>query len=716
VKPANDVPVGRLTPVETARPARERTRPPKPSVDRLWFAVLTAGGVAALVVSVLRLEGSPIGGSPVGAIRAVAHELSTTGPAALAMALAALVNLAAGVVVARGLRGSSFRSRADAAVGGAAAAVLMDTVFLSVFGSVRAFGWFALAAAHAGVLIVGRWRLRPWYAPERETSDIPGWAWLFPGLVWLSPVLLQLASPVVPFFDVLPNHVAPIEHIRSFGGMASLDVMPSPIYGASRQFIGYVATLGTLSVLSTQPAALAASALILPLTAVSATSVSLVARRWFPGSGRYFVLIAVPLSFVFLRLPDARATVVAFVTMAATAVAFLEPPGRARTVGLAVGLAATGYMHPLLAGLTGLTLVVAGLARGPGRVPDRALVPALAAGTFAILPQLATTMEVGMGTWTAGAAIVAAPTIGWLARRFHVRLAWPAGPVVGLAVALAVIIRWRVVLRAITDAGGDALVAFPILGAGFVLSFLVVRGVIRRAVLAGTLVWFCVAAGLAAAPWADEFWNSLRFEIPNKLMYWVPWVWAFPAAAVAARLWANGRLGKGAVVVATLFATLAIRDQPVGIHDFTEHRLSESVAIAVRQAERGFWVGYPDERRILDETRQALVDAVRSEITAGRLRPTSRVLQVAPSFQQWTRTPVDVFTGAVVTSVSNDPERSGHTRGGRLFGLGDLDRILAEDYSYVIVEGDLVASVGPEVRHAGYSVLWRGAAGIIYER
>ena len=63
-------------------------------------------------------------------------------------------------------------------------------------------------------------------------------AWLLVGVVWMAPVLLQLASPFAPFVDVLPNHVAPVEHLRTFGSWETLAVSPSPIYGPSRLFLG----------------------------------------------------------------------------------------------------------------------------------------------------------------------------------------------------------------------------------------------------------------------------------------------------------------------------------------------------------------------------------------------------------------------------------------------------------------------------------------------
>src|ERR1035437_4087928 len=61
-----------------------------------------------------------------------------------------------------------------------------------------------------------------------------------------------------------------------------------------------------------------------------------------------------------------------------------------------------------------------------------------------------------------------------------------------------------------------------------------------------------------------------------------------------------------------------------------EHRAAESVGLALREAELGYWdFGgpgyYPDSRLIIDAPRQAVGAALRGEETAGRLRPETQV-------------------------------------------------------------------------------------------
>ena len=52
--------------------------------------------------------------------------------------------------------------------------------------------------------------------------------WLLVVVVWAGPLIVQLASPAVPFMDVLPNHVAPVQHIHLFGSFDMLNTSPSP--------------------------------------------------------------------------------------------------------------------------------------------------------------------------------------------------------------------------------------------------------------------------------------------------------------------------------------------------------------------------------------------------------------------------------------------------------------------------------------------------------
>jgi hypothetical protein len=153
--------------------------------------------------------------------------------------------------------------------------------------------------------------------------------------------------------------------------------------------------------------------------------------------------------------------------------------------------------------------------------------------------------------------------------------------------------------------------------------------------------------------------------------------------------------------------------------EIDEHPGSVSIGLAMREAELGYWNGYPDARLIIDAPRQAVVDELRAEEQAGRLGPETRVLHIASSFQQWSSVPIGVFTGAIETSISLQPELSIHTEGGRLLGFDQLDQQLASGYGYVVVEpsnlpADDIDRTDAGLAAAGYRQIWSNSQAIVY--
>jgi hypothetical protein len=89
----------------------------------------------------------------------------------------------------------------------------------------------------------------------------------------------------------------------------------------------------------------------------------------------------------------------------------------------------------------------------------------------------------------------------------------------------------------------------------------------------------------------------------------------------------------------------------------------------------------------VDAPRREILDAVRSEIRAGRLRADTPVLHVATSFQQWVATPLGVFAGITETDVTDDAVQNIHTVGGRLRPMSELRQLIEfGGYPYVLVE------------------------------
>ena len=86
------------------------------------------------------------------------------------------------------------------------------------------------------------------------------------------------------------------------------------------------------------------------------------------------------------------------------------------------------------------------------------------------------------------------------------------------------------------------------------------------------------------------------------------------AGALAAVIRAR-RLGLARPVAIGIFLVVAIYPitQPLATNvQIAEHRGSESVGLALREAERGYWEGYPDARLIIDlPRRQVTISATK---------------------------------------------------------------------------------------------------------
>jgi hypothetical protein len=228
--------------------------------------------------------------------------------------------------------------------------------------------------------------------------------------------------------------------------------------------------------------------------------------------------------------------------------------------------------------------------------------------------------------------------------------------------------------------------------------------------------------------------------------YWIPAMLAIGAAGALAAVVRKRWLGLlrpvaiGAYLIVSVFPiTDPLAIGPLVISDprivaplvsnfqIGEHRGAESLGLALLEAELGYWdprsssKPYPDSRLIIDAPRREVVGELRAEETAGRLGPSTKVLNIASSFQQWVAVPVGVFTGAMETSISLQPEVSIHTDGGRLLGFENLERELAADYGYVVLEPagllpNVAANTRTHIVADGYRQIWSNSQATIYAR
>ncbi len=710
-------------------------------------------GLVGLAVGLALLQGSAVAFTAGGALGGVVSQLGTTLPAAVAVFLATAMNVGAGAVLVRIIRWSPFGSVAELALSGLVAAIVLDTVLLFAIGPFGLFRPLTLAIVNLAILSGGIF-VRPWLVPgERRLPSFGPLGWLLIAIVWSAPLILQLASPVVPFIDVLPNHLAPVEHLRTYGTWETLAVSPSPIYGPSRLFIGYVALLGTLSTLTALPAALAVAAFALPLSILIALGAAHLAQtlagdtdgpsaatgRTPASSAGYWALLTVPLTFTFLRLPDARATVLVFAPVAialAIVVGRGAWGGRSRAVVLAAALAAAVLVHPLAGafavatvGLFGLLsperfrLAVAGVVGAAiGALPQAVIMVGLVLPAWAALPALPAGLLAA--AWlsgpaerdpaTAGRPRAPARDFGWGAIILAVVVV--AAGVAGVAV-LATSVPHAIVLA--KGAALTTLLDWGIVTVAAVAGFVLVRSLdVVRVLGAAILVGAAALAVGEAFPGDSLLVQSIHFEVPKSAGYWLPFFAAIVGALGLAAIWDRRgwpqRLRVGLILAFVLLATVDPRPDQIEEVGIEQHRYADSLAIVLHRAESGYWVGYPDSRTILDKPRQELLAAVQAEQASGRMGPSTTLLHVAPSFQQWDATPLGVFAGVIETDATKDPEHSVHTVGGRLEDVNDLASLLLQGFPYLVVEGypSTVAYV-TQARAAGYRIIWQNDRAVL---
>jgi hypothetical protein len=702
-------------------------------------------GLVATLVGLLVLRDSAIGSDPAGALASIGDQLPTTLPAGLLVSAAAAANLAAGAVLARAVAGGPFAGLAQALLAGLAGAVVLDGLLMLTLGGFGLFTWPALVLAHVALLAAAP-RLRPFIRrrpdPGEPFTRFPV-AWLLILLVWSGPIALQLASPVVPFLDVLPNHVAPVEHLRTFAGLESLATSPTPIYGPSRIFLGYQATLGVLATLAGIPAPLAVAAFSLPLTLlVGAGAFGLARAIGGRGAGTWALLLA-PLSVTFLRLADARAGVMAFPLAALALWLMIEPLGttpRRQAVVLAAVLGAATLVHPLIGLLTtgavGLVGLVAVVRRSANGVPG---VAAAVAAPLICLPQWAAMAGLDLPPWSgllaipvglaalAGAeAAVGALAATWVesprVSRRTIRYTLAALGAGALALLGLLFVFNPAALASVGGGPVSILAQYPvILGAAAVALGLAARRQGMELLYAAVAAVLLAALATGLVPTGSTIGQAIRFEVPKTLTYFGPTILAIAGAVGLAELWRRAawpvaiRAALAGLVL--LCAALPLRTDVVETLSLGEHRLSESLSISLRTAQHGYWQGFPDSRRLVNAEQREVLDALRAEIDARRITARTPVLHVARSFQPWASIPLAVFTGVMETTATLDPERSIHTEGGRLLDVAELPALLAADYPYVVLEpAGLEAGLEAAIGAAGYRPIFANQRAVLFER
>lgn len=622
-----------------------------------------------------------------GAAAGIASQLVITLPAAIVTALVSAANIAAGATLVRLARRAPFRSLTELVLVGFLGAVVLDIVLVCLLANSPAqFTRPVLVVVHVLALVLGSRMARPMIARRRPIAWRPSLLWVLIGVAWAGPLLLQLTSPVVPFFDVLPNHVAPVAHLATFGRFDPLTTSPSPAYGPSRLSLGYVSLLGTITTLTGLPAALPVSSFIAIEVLLVALGLRHVATTVGGGRASTWVLLAFSITQPFARLADDRSRGVVLPLVCLTLATLVRASRRSRiaseadrgsreTTLLAVGIGASILMRAMLHLLARPDVLRTMTALAP---------PAVAATALGLLLAMAAQAHPVMAPLFAALGSIGALT---------------------LAGAMGLLLTGRRTTRLVLGAA---------LGSGVIAA---------------------LAAGLVAPDDPSLLLRSIRFEVPKEVQSWLPFVLSIAAAiaidvglrrcrAACRRLTSSASVRLSELGVVAMVGSLVVvavvpwHDDPIDTYHVGEHRVSESLAIALRWAEHGYWEGYPDARQLVGAQQVGLLDVLRREVAAGRIDAATEVLHVASGFRQSVATPIGVFTGIIETTLSPDAMPTIHSLGSRRHPLTDLEAMLEDPRSrdrYVVLEpAGLPTSLRSSMVAHGFVPIHANDRGIVF--
>ncbi len=536
-------------------------------------------------------------------------------------------------------------------------------------------------------------------AREVDRRDAAG-PWLM-GLVLaltVGPLLiLQLASPVSPFMDIL-GYIAPVQKIVTFEFYDPYANDAAGLWSPTRQVVGFDAAFSFIALAAGLPAHLAMSSLIVPFAVLQLLAAYLLARaaggRVAGGMTALFLLM----TFVWRRTPDIRSTGLAF-PLVAIGLAFLlhgrRDGRRAAAGGLALGVAVT--VNPLI-GAAGMQVAAAmavleWLDRGRG-----ALTPALAlaGGSVFALPQVLVGLAVQVPpSLMPLVAVVGLAALGLVAR---IRREEPCASARRrpLSFATAALLPFTVLFlhaRRSSELFNDTWAGYPLLwlvGLGGVA--VAARDLWRgagssAAAVAAVALWLGILDHALADP--RRFFGPLEMrssasEVTTKMAYyWSPYWLAIGAGvwcAMLARRWSL----VGATVLALVLVVYPYHLVPEPV-DFDTQELSvaETWGFQLANAARGYHAGRPDRRWVVDARWRQLTDVLMQERAAGRIDYRTHVLEITPLIDTvelalWTGISVDLIT------PQYDPQ-SIWTGSGRARGMDALAAALARRPPYVVV-------------------------------
>lgn len=693
---------------------REVSRPATDSADSslawgaTWFAL-----VVVTLLAIYRLRDFPARLSWHDAFLGVRAVANSTVGAALKVWL--FWGLSAIVIGAAALRVDPALELCDAfLIGGAGLWVLAPLIGnllgpIEVLSGATVWGMLALGAALV-------WRSRPRGVKLRPPTTGQKLALLATGLLAVSYLPLQLASPVVPFMDVL-SYPSSVQRILTFHVYLPFDNDPYGCWGRYAVTPYLELFYAILAMGSRTPlAALAESAAMMPMAALLIFSAYRLGKTIFGDTAGGVASLLLFWTCLFRRAQGMRGTAVAFV-LVGLGLAFFLDPGR-RRLTFAVGAAMLGAAVGSHAIIGALGLVAAGIAlslwlmeRDFNRVVAGIL--ALAGAALYAVPEALIGLNRPVPYPVLPLILIAGGALIILAAATLTREA-PARTDAELRGGSAMLLGGLIFLTLLRHAASadsefervarNLPMLFALCFAGMIAALGVVLGerpIRSRYVALGAVALLVGLLGDFVDPALRAFGHDassrmMTGDVSIKLVdYWSPYFLIFPAGFLFALAYERWSAPLTIFVLLTLLMYPWQQLKGSVDYDSLEHAISEQWAFNLDTAAKGYWAGSVDRHWKLDPGQLRLIELLNREIAAGRITPATHILHLVDSISSWTMLEFSVLTG-----INDDPIEYQHNPnnqwegGSRVRGLDQLDAALAARPPYILIQDQPPQSIG----------------------
>ena len=598
----------------------------------------------------------------------------------------------------------------DAILGGATGLWVSAYILGQALGPIGLFRaptlWILLSL---GALWLWRRPPRPRFAPLDSGQRL---ALLALGLLAVSMIPMQLASPVVPFMDVL-SYPASAQRIMTFGVYLPFDNDPYGQWGPYAQTPALELFYAAVALGShTKLAVLAESAMMVPMAALIIFGVYRLGRTLFDPAAGGMAALFLFFTCLFRRAQGMRGTAVDFALVGIGLAFFLD--ARRSRLRMALGALVLGTAVASHAIIGGLAMIVASagllfwLAEGDRK---RFVVGAISliGATLIALPEFVIGLAKPLPypvlpfSQLAGIALILAATarLPSHASKQPRSVAWLNWMLVLLLVA-GVLYRHATVPASIYEQVAGHLPMLVLFAFGGMVALLHIwrhePGTMRYGGLAALALILAIVN-----EYLGEFLYRIAASPSTQMMvwdisikswdYWSPYFLLFPAGLLFALLYE--RWSKPA----TIFALLTLLMYPWhhgqdADYDSDQHSVTEHWAFNLTTAAQGYWATSPDRRWTFGPSEFALLEVMNAEIAAGRITPDTHVLHIAQSTSPWIFAHFSVFNGVNEDPIEFTPPSSILWQAGsRVREIGALAQAFAEKPPYILEQAK-----SPELR------------------